>query len=412
MKVNLERLKSMLFALAEFGYNHEDKGIYRQGFSDEDFAARKWLMSCAQQEGFISRMDGAGNVIIEMTSPEIATKPAVIIGSHLDSVPAGGMFDGTLGVVAGFECLRVLKEQEVALTHPVWVIGTSEEEGRFSGMIGAQALTGKLTPHQLLTSHDAEGYMLTDAMRSQGLEPMEALNARLEPEQIDSFFELHIEQGPVLDQKGIQIGVVEGISGVFKWIVRLIGKADHAGTAPMEMRSDAFMGLADFAYQLDRIIAEDGTDTTRITVGKAEIKPGFAHTVAGEVNFTIVARDMDETVMEALELACHKVLTAIARKHQLVFEHERMSWVPPVKCSPDMIQFIRQQADVLSLNYQIMPSGAGHDCQVFCDICPTGLIFIPSINGVSHSQEEWSHWHDVEAGSNLLLHCVYQKAMR
>lgn len=412
MQVNLERLKSTLFALAEFGYNHEDKGIYRQGFSNEDFAARKWLMECAQSEGFVSRMDGAGNVIIEMTSPDIAAKPAVIIGSHLDSVPAGGMFDGTLGVIAGFECIRILKEHNVQLDRPIWVIGTSEEEGRFGGMIGAQALTGKLTPHQLLTSHDADGCMLSDAMRAQGLDPMDALNARLEPEQINSFFELHIEQGPVLDQKGIQIGVVEGISGVFKWMVELIGKADHAGTAPMEMRSDAFMGLADFAYQLDRIIAEDGTDTTRITVGKAELKPGFAHTIAGEVDFTIVARDMDETVMENLEIACRKALSAIARKHHLMFEYEQVSWLSPMKCTPEMVEFISQQAEALSLNYQIMPSGAGHDSQFFSEVCPTGLIFIPSLNGVSHAPDEWSHWHDVEAGSNLLLQCVQKRAIK
>ena len=412
MEINLERLKSTLLALAEFGYNHEDKGVYRQGFTDEDFAARKWLMELAQSEGFESRMDGAGNVIIALSNPDIANQPAVMMGSHLDSVPAGGMFDGTLGVIAGLECLRVIKENGIKLERPLWVIGTSEEEGRFGGMIGAQALTGKLTPHQILTSHDADGYMLSDAMKDQGLDPMGALSANLEADQIHCFYELHIEQGPVLDQKGIQIGVVEGISGVFKWIVKLIGKADHAGTAPMEMRSDAFMGLADFAYQLDRIIAEEGTESTRITVGKAELKPGFAHTIAGEVDFTVVARDMDETVMQNLEAACRKTLSAIARKHHLMFEYEQVSWLSPMKCTPEVVDFTSKKAEELGLNYQVMPSGAGHDSQFFSEICPTGLIFIPSVNGVSHAPDEWSHWHDVAAGANLLFQCVLDKAAK
>ncbi|WP_440054506.1 Zn-dependent hydrolase [Pseudoalteromonas sp. T1lg65] len=412
MDINIERLKSTLMELSKFGYREDDKGIYRPGFSEADFAARKWLMSIAEQEGFITRMDGVGNVIIEYHAEDVAPDtPAVMIGSHLDSVPAGGMFDGTLGVIAGLECIRTLKAQNIKLAKPIWVIGTSEEEGRFGGMIGAQALTGKLTPHQILTSHDPDGIMLSDAMRSQGLEPMEALSARLNPNLIDSFFELHIEQGPVLDQTGVQIGVVEGISGVFKWIVKLIGKADHAGTAPMEMRSDAFMGLADFAYQINRIIAEDGTDTTRITVGKAELKPGFAHTIAGEVDFTIVARDMDETVMENLAASCRKALSAIARKHKLMFEYEQVSWLTPMKCTPSIVEFIAQQAQKLKLNYQVMPSGAGHDSQFFTDITDTGLIFIPSINGISHAPDEWSHWHDVQAGTELLYQCVLTKAV-
>ncbi len=407
MQVNIERLKETLFELSRIGYNEQDKGIYRPGFSEADFAARRWLIKLAQDEGFSAHMDGAGNVHIQYGSNK---KAAITIGSHLDSVPAGGMFDGTLGVIAGIECLRVFKENQIELPHPVCVIATSEEEGRFGGMFGAQALTGKLTLHDLQTMHDADGYPLTEAMKNCGLDPMKALSAALNPEELKCFIELHIEQGPVLDQKGIQIGVVEGISGVFKWIVKLVGKADHAGTAPMEMRSDAFMGLADFAHEINRIIDEDGTEYSRITVGKAELKPGFAHTIAGEVDFTLVVRDMSLEVMEALSLACRKTLSAIARRHKLMFEYEQVSWLEPQHCSAPFVDFIAEQAQQLDLHYQRMPSGAGHDCQFFTSITDTGLIFIPSVNGISHAPDEWSHWHDVEAGANLLLNCVYQQA--
>ncbi|GLX78256.1 Zn-dependent hydrolase [Thalassotalea insulae] len=407
MQVNIERLKETLFTLSNFGYNEADKGIYRPGFSEADMAARRWLMALAESEGFNAHMDGAGNVLIRFGPDD---QPAVAIGSHLDSVPAGGMFDGSLGVIAGLECLRVFKENDVELKYPICVIATSEEEGRFGGMFGAQALTGKLTLHDIYTMHDADGYPLAEAMQHCDLDPMQALSAALNPEDLKCFIELHIEQGPVLDQKGIQLGVVEGISGVFKWIVKLLGKADHAGTAPMEMRSDAFMGLADFAHEINRIIDEDGTEYSRITVGKAELKPGFAHTIAGEVDFTLVVRDMSQEVMEALSLACRKTLSAIARRHKLMFEYEQVSWLEPQHCSAPLVDFIDQQAQQMELNYQRMPSGAGHDCQFFTSITETGLIFIPSVNGVSHAPDEWSHWHDVEAGANLLLRCVEQKA--
>ncbi|MEC4090241.1 Zn-dependent hydrolase [Pseudoalteromonas rubra] len=411
VQIDLERLKRNLFSLAQFGLNESDKGIYRPGFSDVDSAARRWLMDMARAQGFEADLDGAGNVIIKYYPNEQSYhQPAVLIGSHLDSVPAGGMFDGSLGVIAGYECLCVLQETPSELTKPIWLIASSEEEGRFGGMFGVQALTGNLTPHQILTSHDADGVMLSDAMQAQGLEPMAALEAKLTPSKVFCFLELHIEQGPVLDQTGVQIGVVEGISGVFKWIVKLIGKADHAGTAPMEMRSDAFMGLADFAYQINRIIAEDGTDSSRITVGKAELKPGFAHTIAGEVDFTLVVRDMSEEVMEALSAACRKALSAIARKHKLMFEYEQVSWLTPVQCTPAMVACIEEQAAQLGLNYRCMPSGAGHDTQFFTEITEAGMIFIPSVNGISHAPDEWSHWHDIDAGTQLLLACVMSKA--
>ena len=206
------------------------------------------------------------------------------------------------------------------------------------------------------------------------------------------------------------IGVVEGISGVYKWLVKLIGKADHAGTAPMNLRSDAFMGLADFAHEIKRIIAENGTDKSRLTIGHVELKPGYAHTVPGEVEFTIVGRDMSEEVMRELADSSRKALSAIARSHGLMFEYEQMSWLAPKGMSPSIMAVIEQQAKSLGYSYEIMPSGAGHDAQFFADITPAGMIFIPSVNGVSHAPDEWSHWGDVEKGCNVLLQSVLQLA--
>lgn len=406
-KINIERVKKDIYTLGRFGYNPEDQGVYRQGFTDEDMKARDWLQKQMQALNLHSSMDGAGNVIGRYGKQD---QKALLIGSHLDSVPAGGMFDGVLGVVAGLECIRTIQENKIGLQHALEVIATSEEEGRFGGMLGSQALSGNLTLNWLESARDHSGELLRDAMARYQMPYHLAMDAARDPEELLGFLELHIEQGPVLEQENQSIGVVEGISGVFKWLVKFIGKADHAGTAPMNLRSDAFMGVADFAHEIARIIDEEGTDKSRLTIGSVELKPGFAHTVPGQAEFTLVGRDMSEDVMSNLADACRKVLSSIARRHKLMFEYEQMSWLAPRHCSTSMIDLLYRQAKSLGYKTIIMPSGAGHDAQFFTDITPTGLIFIPSVGGISHAPDEWSHWHDVEKGCNVLLSAILELA--
>ncbi|AKM10713.1 Zn-dependent hydrolase [Croceicoccus naphthovorans] len=406
-QVDIERIESDIVAISRFGFNEADRGVYRQGFSEADMAARQWLRDRFEELGMEHRMDGAGNVIGRFGP---ADKPAVLIASHMDSVPASGIFDGVLGVVAGLEVVRALKDAEIIPDFPIEVIGTSEEEGRFGGMLGAQAMTGKLTREWLDTAKDEHGFALKDAMSIAGLDPYAALHAYRRPDEIHAFLELHVEQGPVLDLEKTTIGVVEGISGVFKWNCRLIGKADHAGTAPMHMRADALMGMADFAHEIGRIIDEHGTDKSRITIGHVACKPGFPHTVPGEVDFTIVGRDLDEGVMTALAEACERVLSSIARKHKLRFEYEQMSWLKPAYCDDGLITMMSAKAEELGLSHKTMPSGAGHDVQFFCEHTRAGLIFVPSVGGVSHAPDEWTHWSDIERGTQLLLECVMELA--
>ena len=403
--INLNRVKDDIFTIGHYGYNPDDQGIYRQGFSDEDIKLRHWFQKYMDDLGLETSIDGVANVCGRLGDPGQKT---LLIGSHLDSVPAGGMFDGVLGVIAGLECIRVLKENNIKLKHAVEVIGTSEEEGRFGGMLGAQALTGNLKIDWLERAKDHNGEMLRDAMARQQFRYWEAMDVARDPDNLIGFLELHIEQGPVLEARQQTIGVVEGISGVFKWLVKLIGKADHAGTAPMDLRSDAFMGVADFAHEISRIIEEEGTDKTRLTIGSVELKPGFAHTVPGQAEFTLVGRDMSEDVMKAVADSCRKVLSAIARRHKLMFEYEQMSWLEPKYCHPDMIALLEKHSKALDYKTILMPSGAGHDCQFFTDITPTGLLFIPSVGGVSHAPDEWSQWHDVEKGCNVLLNTVLE----
>lgn len=400
MQINIERLKTTLLELSRIGFNPEDNGAYRLGFSEADMEARRWLMYLLDEEGFQPRMDGAGNVYGRYGP---ADKPTITLGSHIDSVPAGGMFDGALGVIAGLEVLRCCSENKLELNWPIELVATAEEEGRFGGMLGAQSIAGMLTPEMLLTAHDADGYKLTEAMKAAGLDPMQALEARRPPGSMRAFLELHVEQGPVLDTIGKTIGVVDSIAGVFKWIVHLKGKADHAGTAPMNMRSDAFMGLADFAHEIPRIIEENGTDRSRLTVGKVDLKPGSPHTVAGEAVFTLVGRDSRESAMHELADTCNRTLSAIARRHKLRFEFEQVSWLAPMDCSPQIIELMERHAEAMGFSFERMPSGAGHDTQFMTLITQAGMVFVPSVNGVSHAPDEWTHWEHVEDGSNLLL---------
>ncbi len=407
MKVDIDRIKRTLLKLSEFGFNEKDKGVYRLGFSEVDWQARQWLMDLLEAEGFSPHMDGAGNVYGRYGRPDM---PSVTIGSHLDSVPAGGIFDGSLGVVAGLEILRLCSEANIELEWPIEVLATSEEEGRFGGMLGAQAIAGDLTPEFLLNAHDADGNKLADAMRARGLEPMSAMDARRTNDTMRAFIELHVEQGPVLDKLGKTIGVVDSIAGVFKWIIHLKGKADHAGTAPMDMRSDAFMGMANFAHEIPRIIAENGTERSRLTVGKVELKPGSPHTIPGEAIFTLVGRDSSAQVMRELCDICRRALSAIARRHNLMFEYEQVSWLDPKPCNAEIIDLFERHAELAGLSYRRMPSGAGHDTQFFVNITKAGMIFVPSVGGVSHAPDEWTHWKDVEAGSNLLLAAALELA--
>ena len=401
--VSVERIERDLFDLSRFGFNEADKGIYRQGFSDADMAARGWLIALMENIGMQARMDGAGNVIGRYGD---AGKPAVMVGSHLDSVPAGGIFDGTLGVIAGLECVRTIIDEGIVLDYPIEIVATSEEEGRFGGMLGAQALTGDITLDWLESAKDENGIMLKDAMAAHGLNHLDVLHAHRSRADLKAYIELHVEQGPVLEAKQKSIGIVDGISGVFKWMVRLIGKADHAGTAPMDMRSDAFLGLADFAHEIQRIIDEEGTDRSRITIGHVALKPGFPHTVPGEVDFTIVGRDLDGDVMRGLANACQRVLSSIARRHRLKFEYEQMSWLEPQYCSKSIVELIDEKAKARGYSHMRMPSGAGHDVQFFANITEAGLIFVPSVKGISHAPDELTHWIDIEQGANVLLDCM------
>ncbi|UXP31693.1 Zn-dependent hydrolase [Reichenbachiella agarivorans] len=405
LQIDFERFKSNFNELAMIG-KKADGGIYRMAFNADELVAREWLEDQLQQYGLKTRRDEALNIIGRYETEANKDLPAVVIGSHIDTVPNAGALDGALGVLVGLECLICLKEQGIETKYPLEVIAFSDEEGRFGGMFGSRAFAGQLNPRIIEESVDLNGVHLSEVLRSLGVDPFQALSASRPKKDIYSYLELHIEQGPVLDVENLSVGIVSDITGLFKWQVQLVGAANHAGTTPMDMRKDAFMGLADFAHEIPRIIDENGGEASRITIGNVALYPGSANTVPGQVDFSIDARDVSLEVMNELKDACRKALSAIARRRQLRFEFVETSMIYPVACDEAMQKHLVNNAKKLALNYKIMPSGAAHDAQMVAKIAPIAMIFVPSKNGVSHSPHEWTDWHHLHTGANLMLNTL------
>ena len=401
LRVDLERIKRDVRSLAAIGRDPGDRGIYRMAFTDADMVGKRWLEDRITDAGLSPSIDGAANV--SGTLHGASELPRVMVGSHIDTVPCAGALDGALGVIIGLECLRRLRESGHSFSRTLELIAFSDEEGRFGGMLGSESVCGQINPERLATMADLDGLALHDAMARHGLAADAALEAARPADSIAAYLELHIEQGPVLDRLQCPIGIVDEITGLFTWSVTLRGEANHAGTTPMEMRNDAFMGLADFAHEIPRILDENGGERSRATIGKAQIMPGAANTVPGAVEFSLDVRDTSDALLDELAAAFRKALSAIARRRDLMFEFEQKSHLRPVTCEERIVRLIESSAERLEVGHQRMPSGAAHDAQIMGRMVPVGMIFVPSKNGQSHSPAEWTAWPDIEAGANVML---------
>ena len=407
LNINRERLQSDIETLAEIG-RQEDYGIYRMAFSDGDMQGRNWFKDRIKEAGLEFHQDGAANLYARYNWDD--QRPSVMMGSHLDTVPGAGHLDGALGVIVALECLRCIKEEQLETRYPLEAIAFSDEEGRFGGMFGSQAIAGKLTPEKIFNAVDLDGIKLTDAMQAVGLNAMDALHARRNPDSLHAFLELHIEQGPLLDKMSISVGNVDAIAGLFKWEVSLIGTPNHAGTTPMDMRKDAFMGLSEFASQVQRILDENGSSRSVATIGRVSISPGAANVIPGNVEFSLEARDTNPDVLNDIAQAFRKSLSAIARKRDLMFEYKVLSEIEPVKSDTGIVETIENICKSLKIPFLQMASGAAHDTQIMATITRAGMVFVPSKDGRSHSIAEWTDMDDIEKGANVALNTLYRIA--
>ena len=405
--VNAERLRSDINELAQIG-RHADQGLFRMAFSKGDLQGREWFRQRVADAGLEFYQDGAANLCARLEWNDRI--PSVMAGSHLDTVPGAGHLDGALGVVCALEALRVLRESGIELKRPLEAVSFSDEEGRFGGLFGSQSIAGQVNAEYLLNANDLDGVNLVTAMAAVGFDAREAIRSQRQPGSIHAYVELHIEQGPVLDRRGLGLGIVDSITGLIKWEVSLYGKVNHAGTTPMNMRADAFQGLVEFAAQIDPVLAAKGGAHSTATIGRVELQPGAANVIPGKAVFSLDLRDSDLEILENLERVFRDRLSQIAQIRGLELELSVLSQIAPVRCASEVLAAIEQSAAAAALDSMHLRSGAAHDAQIIARVAPIGMIFVPSIGGRSHSVSESTQWEHIEAGANILLNTLRRLA--
>jgi beta-ureidopropionase / N-carbamoyl-L-amino-acid hydrolase len=403
--INLARLRNDLEQLGEIGKTPAG-GVWRSSFSEADLEARRWYVQRIREAGLHHWTDAAANIYARVGEGH----PAVLAGSHLDSVPNGGRFDGALGVMAAFECVRTIQEQGLQTKLPIEAVAFTDEEGRFGGFVGSYAVIGNLPYEEILRRRDLHGVPLAEAMRQVGLDPMRIAEARRGPRDIKAYIELHIEQGPVLESLSVPIGVVQGIVAGSRTWVTFRGRADHAGTTPMAMRQDAFLGAAEFGLRAREMVLTEGSGSTVGTVGALELKPGASNIVPESAFLTLDLRDISWDVLQRLLQRVDLLAREVAAKWGLQVTVERMRVSEPAQMSPSIQAVIDAVAQDLGHKTHWMNSGAGHDAQVMAKITAAGMIFVPSRQGRSHSPAEFTDWHQIENGANVLLNTLLRVA--
>ena len=400
LTASTERLQQHITELSKLGANPEG-GVSRVAFSAADIAGREYIKKLMQDAGLVVHLDAAGNLIgrREGSDPKL---PVIMTGSHIDSVPGGGNYDGDVGVLGAIEVAQVLRERGVSLRHPLEVVSFTDEEG---GLIGSLAMTGRLEPKALdVVSHD--GKTIREGIRAVGGDPDRLEEARRKPGELKAFVELHIEQGAVLDEGDIDIGVVEGIVGIRWWDVTVEGVANHAGTTPMNRRRDALLSAAELALAVNGVATRlPGRQVA--TVGKIRAEPGAPNVIPGKVVMSLEIRDLAsdkmQQVYQAIQVEAGKI--AKARQTPITFTELQVA-SEPAPTDERMRRIIAAAATSLGLTHKLMPSGAGHDAQDLTHIAPTGMIFVPSVGGVSHSPKEYTSPEDITNGANVLLRTV------
>ncbi len=397
--VDADRLNATLDHMKSFGRN-DAGGSDRVAYSEHNRAALEYLSSLMKEANLAPRMDVAGNLVGRREGKIDGLAP-VVIGSHIDTVPNGGHYDGIVGVMAGIEVARTLYESGVELDHPLEVIVWSNEEG---GKNGSRSYAGSVAEREL----DLPGLgdkTLGDGMKFLGGHPDRLHENAKTPGDIAAYVELHVEQGAILDREGISIGVVEGIVGIRRWNITVDGFANHAGTTPMDQRQDAMLVAALVIADIRRIIlSEPGRQVA--TVGRLQAFPGAPNVIPGKVVFSLEMRDLDMDKIGRLSDRIFASATSIAEENDTRISFEQF-YLSPAAITDDSIKtLVNEAADTLELSSMYMPSGAGHDAQSLKDIAPIGMIFVPSRDGVSHAPSEFTSEQEITDGANVLLRTV------
>jgi N-carbamoyl-L-amino-acid hydrolase len=406
ISISLPRLTSRLNALARFG-GLPGGGVTRLCWSPPHEEARAWLLGELRAAGLETWVDPAGNIFGAIGIRALrAETPVVLTGSHIDTVPEGGILDGALGVLAGLECLEAISETRTRHARPMMVAAWSDEEGRYGSLFGSRAFCGMLDGAKLDEMAAVDGVRLVDAMASAGFDAHRAPEARAPEGAVAAYVELHIEQGARLEEAGIPIGVVETIVGVRRSRVVFVGQADHAGTTPMDRRRDAFLAGADYALRVREHVVTRGSAASVTNFGVVRVHPGASNIVPGRAELVHEMRDPDVAVLERLAGECAALAREVAGAHRVGVEIQLMSATTPAPCSPRVQAATENVCATLGLASRRLYSAAGHDAQNLARVTDSGMIFIPSQGGRSHRVDEMSDWQAIERGTNALLHTL------
>ena len=400
LRVNGKRIMDHILALAEFGKNPQG-GVSRIAYSDADKQGREYVLGLMRAAKLDVTIDAAGN-LIGRRQGSVASLAPLLIGSHVDSVPEGGNYDGVVGSMGAIEVAQTLAENNVTTRHPLEVVIFQNEEG---GLIGSRAMEGELTEKELdLVSRS--GKTIRDGIKFIGGDPAKLGGVRRRKGEIAGYLELHIEQGGILDAEKINIGVVEGIVGINWWDVTIEGFANHAGTTPMNNRQDALLAAAKFIQAVNRVVTSvPGRQVG--TVGRiTAVLPGAPNVIPGKVVLSLELRDLDAAKIKMLFERIQAEAQKIAAESKTKFDFKEINVNIPAPTDPRIRSIISDAARDLGLTTKQMPSGAGHDAQDMARLGPVGMIFIPSVGGISHSPREFSHPEDIANGANVLLHTL------
>ncbi|HET7294479.1 MAG TPA: Zn-dependent hydrolase [Vicinamibacteria bacterium] len=399
-RADARRLEARVLALGRFGANAEG-GVTRVAFGPADVDGRAYVSSLMRAVGLAVRIDAAGNILGRRQGRETGL-PVILFGSHIDSVPGGGNYDGVAGVLGAIECVELLNAAVRTTRHPLEVVVFADEEG---SLAGSRAMADALGEEALAeTSHS--GLTVREGIRAIGGDPERLASARRRPSELRAFLELHVEQGGILDAKGLDIGVVLGIVGINWWDVTVEGIANHAGTTPMDRRKDALVAAAQLVLAVNRVVtAVPGSQVG--TVGRIAAAPGAPNVIPGRVEMSLELRDLSAGKIAALFAAVEAEARTIAAT-----TGTRISFRPvdatalPALTDERIRRLIAAAADALGLRHTALPSGAGHDAQDLARVTPTGMVFVPSAGGISHSPKEYTSPEQVARGVDVLLRTI------
>ena len=393
------RIMDRLQAMAQIGRS-EQGGINRIAYSSFDLEGRKYVIDLMHDAELETSIDAAGNIVGKRAGAEPGL-PTILIGSHVDSVPEGGIYDGTVGVISAIEVAQILAEKKLSTRHPLEVIVFQNEE---EGLFGSRAVSGDLSPSDLNLPSQS-GKTIREGIEYIGGNPEKLATARRRVGEIAVYLEYHIEQGPVLESECVDIGVVEGIVGVNRWEVTIEGFSNHAGTTPMNGRKDALIVAAKFIDAVNCIVrATPGLQVG--TVGRIRVLPGAPNVIPGKVILSLDLRDLESNKIERLYQRIADEGKQIATTIGATITFKQTSVQVPALTEPRVCQLIFDAANELGLTSKMLRSGAGHDAQAIARIAPIGMIFIPSQDGISHTPREYSRPVDIINGANVYLHTL------